>query len=405
VLTLSEAAQRNRAPPGRGMVVTALGLAQILAWGSSFYFPAVFASPIVAETGWSLGFVVGGVSLGLLVAGLVSPQVGRVVERRGGRPVLLTSSLCYIAGLTGIALAPSLTVYLGAWVILGVGMGTGLYDAVFATLGRLYGLGARHAITNLTLFGGFSSTVCWPLSAAMIDGLGWRGACLAYAALHLCFAMPLQMFATRGAVAGPPAVATSEVGEGAPLPDETVILALLMGILCIASALGAIFVVYLFIFLEARGVGSAAAIWLGTLFGPSQVAARIVERLFGSGYHPIWTMVGSCGLMAAGLILLSAGASLPVIIILLFGAGFGISLVARGTLPLALFGPQRFPRLMGRIAFPSLMVQAVAPSLGALLIDSIGTDATIGTLLLLAIVNLILIAALLSMWRKTIREH
>jgi hypothetical protein len=178
-----------------------------------------------------------------------------------------------------------------------------------------------------------------------------------------------------------------------------------MLILCIASALGAIFVVHLFIFLEMRGVDAVAAIWLGTLFGPSQVAARIVERLFGSGYHPIWTMTGSCVLMAAGLILLGVGAPLLMIVILLFGAGFGISLVARGTLPLALFGPQRFPRLMGRIAFPSLMVQAIAPSLGALLIGWLGADSTIGILMLVALVNVVLIGALLSMCRIGIREH
>ena len=123
----------------RRVVISALGVAQILAWGTSFYFPAVFAGPIVADTGWSLGFVVGGTSIGLLVAGLISPQVGRIIDVHGGRPVLLASSLFYAAGLIGIGLAPALPVYLFAWVLLGIGMGTGLYDAVFAALGRMYG--------------------------------------------------------------------------------------------------------------------------------------------------------------------------------------------------------------------------------------------------------------------------
>ena len=132
-------------PLDRRLVITALGVAQILAWGTSFYFPAVFAGPIVTETGWSLGYVVGGTSLGLLVAGLISPQVGRIIDKHGGRPVLLASSLCYAAGLAGIGLAPALPVYLAAWVVLGLGMGTGLYDAVFAALGRMYGSAARAA--------------------------------------------------------------------------------------------------------------------------------------------------------------------------------------------------------------------------------------------------------------------
>lgn len=181
----------------RRVVITALGISQILAWGTSFYFPAVFAEPIVRDTGWSLGFVVGGTSLGLLVAGLISPKVGWLIGRHGGRPVLVASSLFYAAGLIVVGLAPALPIYLLAWALIGVGMGTGLYDAVFASLGRLYGSAARGPITNLTLFGGFSSTVCWPLSAFMIEHTGWRSACLIYAGLHIVVSLPLQMTVVR----------------------------------------------------------------------------------------------------------------------------------------------------------------------------------------------------------------
>lgn len=165
----------------RRVVITALGIAQILAWGTSFYFPAVFAEPIVAETGWSLGIVVGGRSIGLLTAGLISPQVGRAIDVSGGRPVLLASSLFYAAGLALVGFSPALPIYLAGWVLIGIGMGSGLYDAVFATLGRMDGSEARGPITNLTLFGGFASTVCWPLSAFMIEQFGWRSACFIYA--------------------------------------------------------------------------------------------------------------------------------------------------------------------------------------------------------------------------------
>ena len=177
----------------RPVTITALGIAQILGWGTSFYFPAVLAEPIVASTGWSLFWVVSGTSIGLLVAGLISPRVGAFIDRNGGRPVLALSSLLYAAGLTVIGLAPNLPVYLLGWVLLGGGMGTGLYDAVFAALGKLYGEEARAPITHLTLFGGFASTVCWPLSALLAETFGWRGACLIYAGLHLVVALPLQM--------------------------------------------------------------------------------------------------------------------------------------------------------------------------------------------------------------------
>jgi MFS family permease len=385
------------------MVITALGLGQILAWGTSFYFPAVFAEPIVAETGWSLGYVVAGTSLGLLVSGLISPQVGRIIDRRGGRPVLLGSSLFYAAGLAGIGAAPALPVYLGSWALIGLGMGTGLYDAVFAALGRMYGSEARTPITNLTLFGGFASTVCWPLSAFMIEHIGWRPACFVYAGLHLLLVLPLQMAAVRPVTPNAGSVGASEKRDGSkapPIHNETLIFALLATVLSIAAGIGSIVVVHLLIFLQARGVDFAAAVGLGTLFGPAQVGARIVERLFGSSYHPVWTMVASCALMAGGLLMLYGALPALLIVILLYGAGYGISWIGRGTLPLALFGPARFPRLMGKLAFPSLIVQALAPSGGALLIEARGVNVTIGILTLLALINVALIGALWWLCRK-----
>lgn len=389
----------------RRLVISALGVAQILAWGTSFYFPAVFATAIVADTGWSLGWVVSGTSLGLLVAGLISPQVGRIIDRHGGRPVLLASSLFYAAGLALAGLAPNLPLYLAAWVLIGIGMGTGLYDAVFAALGRLYGSGARGPITNLTLFGGFASTVCWPLSAFMIDHAGWRVACLIYAGLHLVIALPLQM----AVVPKSPRVAPAPVQDAqqpvvlARIENETTIFALLAAMLSISAGIGSIVIVNFMIFLQARGVDYAVAVSLGTLFGPAQVAARVVERLFGNRYHPIWTMIASCGLMAGGLIMLLGNFPQLLLIILIYGAGYGISWIGRGTLPLALFGPERFPRLMGKLAFPSLIVQAAAPSAGAWLIEASGANVTIAVLTVLALINVVLIGTLWASCRARIK--
>jgi MFS family permease len=385
-------------PPDRRVVITALGFAQILAWGTSFYFPAVFAGPIVADTGWSLGFVVGGTSIGLLVAGLISPQVGKIIGRHGGRPVLLASSLFYAAGLAGIGLSPSLPFYLASWVVLGLGMGTGLYDAVFAALGRMYGEGARQPITNLTLFGGFASTICWPLSAFMIEHSGWRAACFVYVALHLFVALPLQMAVVRRS-RQPVETADTQTDDAPPavslrIVNEAVIFALLALVLSIAAGIGAIVIVHMMIFLQTRGVDFAVAVSLGTLFGPAQVGARVVERIFGSNYHPVWTLIASYILMAIGLVLLVSGFPILFLIIILYGAGYGISWIGRGTLPLALFGPLRFPRLMGKLAFPSLIVQALAPSAGALLIEVSGVNTTIAVLTAFALINVVLIGAL-----------
>ena len=388
----------------RRLVVSALGAVQILAWGTSFYIPAVFAVPIVADTGWSLGIVISGTSIGLLVAGLISPQVGRLIDHHGGRPVLTASSLLFSAGLTGLGLAPNVAFYLIAWMVIGLGMGTGTYDAVFAALGQRYGREARGPITNLTLFGGFASTVCWPLSTLMIEHTGWRTACLIYAALHVLVALPLQ-----AAVTGRRSTSSDAGGNAEPAPtgppeepvrNERLMFALVAAVLSVAAGIGSIVIVHFMIFLQAKGVTEAAAVSYGTLFGPAQVAARVIERLFGARYHPVWTMIASCVLMALGLGLLAGGFPFLVLTILIYGAGYGISWIGRGTLPLALFGPVRFPRLMGKIAFPSLIVQALAPSAGAVLIERFGADTTIGLLTGLTLINVVLIGFVLMLYRS-----
>jgi MFS family permease len=387
------------------VVISALGITQILAWGSSFYLPAVLAQPIAADTGWSLGWVVGGLSVGLLAAGLVAPRVGRTIDRKGGRPVLVASSILLAAGLATLALAHSLPVYMMAWLVMGVGMGSGLYDAAFATLGRLYGRDARQAISTLTLWGGFASTVCWPLSAWLVEHFGWRGACGVYAAIQVLVSLPVHAFVLPGIGAAPPghkpsggadALAAQRILTGA---RRTRAFLLLAAVLTLGAVTASMIGVHLLTLLQARGLELAAAVALGALVGPSQVGARVVEMAFGRHYHPIWTMVASVSLVAGGVVLLLVGFPILALALALYGAGNGIGSIAKGTLPLALFGPSGYASLMGRLAMPSLLAQALSPSIGAVLIEWGGPDPALGLLAGLACLNLGLVALLWAMAR------
>jgi predicted MFS family arabinose efflux permease len=388
------------------VVITTLGITQILAWGCSFYLPAVLARPIADDTGWSLGWVVGGLSLGLLAAGLVAPQVGRTIDAKGGRPVLIASSILLGSGLATLALAHSLPVYLLAWLLMGVGMGSGLYDAAFATLGRLYGKDARRAITTLTLWGGFASTVCWPFSAWLVEHFGWRGACAVYAAIQILVSLPLHAFVLPGIGAVRPDAKPSGNTPEAPAPQMLTgarrnrAFLLLATVLTLGAVTASMIGVHLLTLLQARGLDLAAAVALGALVGPSQVGARVVEMAFGRHYHPIWTMVASVALVAAGVILLVAGFPILALALALYGAGNGIGSIAKGTLPLALFGPFGYASLMGKLAMPSLLAQALSPSIGAILIEWGGTDAAIFLLSGLACLNLGLVGLLWVTVRK-----
>ena len=380
-----------------------LGVTQIFAWGSSYYLPAVLAKPIASDTGWSLSWVVGGLSLGLLIAGLVSPWVGRAIARRGGRPVLAVSAGLLAAGLSALSLAHSLPAFLIAWSLIGLGMGAGLYDPAFATLGRLYGHEGRSAITTLTLFGGFASTVCWPLSAFLDAHLGWRGACLIYAGFQLAVALPAYLFVLPRE--SPPTAPLSASpnsqlhGHTSHSPRGSIFL-LVAATITLSSVISTTLSVHLLTVLQAKGLTLAAAVGLGALVGPAQVAARAVEMAIARYHHPIWTKVASTSLVATGLAALWLDAPIIPLALVLYGAGIGLESIARGTLPLAVFGPERYPVIMGRIAMPSLIAQAAAPSIGTALIEAGGVDGAMEVFIASAVCNVLLAASLFLFLRR-----
>jgi MFS family permease len=394
--------------PSRAVIISALGVTQIFAWGTSYYLPAVLAAPIVADTGWSLAWVVGGLSLGLLTAGVISPWVGRAIALRGGRPVLAVSAGLLAIGLLTLALAHSMPAFLAAWLVIGFGMGAGLYDPAFATLGRLYGESGRSAITTLTLFGGFASTVCWPLSAFLDAHLGWRGACLVYAGFQLVVALPIYLLLLPREPRRPiirPAPTDSQAHT--PLRTDTPrpgIFLLLATTITLASVISTVMSVHLLTILQAKGLALAAAVSLGALVGPSQVTARTIEMLIARFHHPIWTKIAATSLVTAGLAALWIGGPFIVLALLLYGAGIGLESIARGTLPLALFGPERYPVIMGRIAMPSLIAQAVAPTIGALLLKTGRPDGALAVFFAVAACNALLVLGLLVILRSRRRE-
>ena len=402
-------AAHSDAPPAnasRALIVSALGVTQILAWGSSYYLPAVLARPIAADTGWPLPWVVGGLSLGLAVAGLSSPFVGRAIQAAGGRRVLALSSALLGLGLAGLAVSESLPLYLGAWVVIGLGMGAGLYDAAFATLGRMYLKSARRTISALTLFGGLASTVCWPLSAFLLEHLGWRGACLVYACIQLFFALPLHLIVVphRSSL---PAI-RAEAGEPDKpstrlIPsDQRLRFLVVASVIALASAISALVSVHLLTFLQNGGMTLAAAVALGALVGPAQVSARAIEMAFGRYYHPLWTMLAGTVLVTAGVGLLFIDFPILSIGLILYGAGIGIESIARGTVPLAIFDPRFYAPIMGRVAMPSLIAQALAPWLGAILIGYGGSHLALAVLVTAAAANAALAMALLAMSRRSV---
>jgi hypothetical protein len=376
----------------RLLVIVVLGVGQVLVWGSTYYLPAVLAKPTAQATGWPLTWIVGGLSVGLLLSGLVSPKVGDLVERRGGRTVLMASAMLTAIGLLCLAAAPNLTAYVSAWLILGVAMGAGLYDPAFAALGRLYGRDARSAITSLTLIAGFASTVCWPLSALLLQRVGWRGTCVAYAALQLTVVLPVYGFGLPREAPRerpvPQPVTTRSVASERPF-RYPLLFALVALTQTLASVVAAIVSVHLLTTLQQRGMPLENAVALGAIVGPCQVGARLLDLMFGRRIHPVWEALIASVFVAVGLALLMQGWGAVWIGLVLYGGGIGLRSIVRGTLPLALFGADGYASRMGRLAFPMLVAQSAAPSVGAVLLQRWGAAGILAALFWLAVATLV----------------
>ncbi len=371
----------------RGVVTATLGLTQTLAWGSTYYLPAVFADPVCEALGLSRAWFFGIFSGALLLSGLVGPMAGRLIDTYGGRDVLAASNLVFAAGLSLLSIASGPATLALAWAVLGIGMGFGLYEAAFATVTGLYGREARNAITGITLIAGFASTVGWPASAFMIDALGWRGACMAWAALHLAVALPLNRLLIAKAPP-PPALAAPGVAPGG-VPWTMVILAAVFAATAFVSTAMA---THLPRIIEATGAAPSVAIFAASLVGPAQVAARVVEFAILRKASPLVTAQLAAGLHPVGAALLAfLGPVAAIPFVLLHGAGNGLLTIARGTLPLALFGPAGYGLRTGLLAAPARLLQGGAPLLFALVLDTQGPHAALllsGTLTMLSLLAL-----------------
>jgi len=355
-------------------IILALGTSQTLAWASSYYLPAILANPIARDLGISSTFVFGALSAGLIIAGLLGPRVGHFIDTFGGRGLLAVSNVVFAAGLLLLSFASESVGLIASWGILGVGMGMGLYEAAFATLTRIFAHAARKPITGITLIAGFASTVGWPITAYLDARYGWRAACQVWALIHMALALPLNLSLPR---AKPLKATAQEMSSSQPAQQsESVTMVLVAYVFAatgfVSSGLSALMPSLLVQF----GATPAAALLAGTLIGPAQVAARVVEAGWLSRYHPLASARLATVMNPLGVITLALGGpALAPVFAIFYGAGNGILTIARGTLPLALFGPHGFGRRVGVLSLPARATGAVAPLAVGLLAEHLGAGA------------------------------
>ncbi|HZN29164.1 MAG TPA: MFS transporter [Xanthobacteraceae bacterium] len=379
------------AGPWRAVLV--LGVTQILAWGAIFYPPVLTVPLIAADRGWSITFAMAGFSLALFTAGLMSPRVGLLIDRYGGHRVMPAGSLIGALGLVGLVYADHPVAYLAVWMVLGVAIAGSLYDPAFSTLGRIFGIAARRPITALTLAGGFASTVSWPATHLLIQSAGWRGTYLVYAALLALVAAPLHAFALPRTRVDP-----ERRPDGQALVPSRVLPPTGWAFMLVAAAFAAYAFVpsglsaHLLAIFGRAGIDAATVVAIGALFGPAQVGARICEFAFARRIHPLDVARFAVGMLLIAFALIALF-GLPVAIaatfMVMFGMTNGLITIARGAVPLALFGAAGYGHLMGRIGGPFLVMQAIAPLVLAFVAERASDPAVLAVVAGFALVSFV----------------
>jgi predicted MFS family arabinose efflux permease len=368
---LGETTDQNVEPErSRRVVVTALGISQTLAWASSYYLPAILADPIGVSLHVPRAWIFAAFSMALLISAFAGPVVGRFIDRYGGRGVLALSNIVLAAGLLALAAANGIVTLFTAWAVLGLGMALGLYDAGFAALAALYGQNARGPITGVTLFAGFASTVSWPVSTFLNDALGWRETVLVWATLNIVIGLPLNRLVLPLPARPAHLSRTADKSIGWEPRREMILLAFVFAAAWFVTGAMASHLPSL---LERAGSTPVQAVAAASLVGPAQVAARLAEFVILRRIHPLVSARIAATLHPLGAVLFAViGAPAAAAFAVFYGAGNGLLTIARGTVPLAVFGPLGYGERTGLLGAPARAAQALAPLLFGLLLDVMG---------------------------------
>lgn len=352
-----------------------LGVGQMLSWGSAFYLPAILAGAMGGSLGVPASRVFAAFSLALLVMAFTGPVAGRLIDRWGGRPVLMATNVLFALGLVLLSRVQTAGQLFAAWLLLGLAMGAGLYEAAFASAVRLYGKEARGVIVGITLFGGFASTVSWPITTWLLQAVGWRDACLFWAGVQLLVLLPLHATLPRAQPRQGADPALDAAATPSQLPPNTIrsrMGTLVLLALTFASVwfIGTSMMSHLPRLLAVSGATATAAVAAAALVGPAQVAGRIADYIFLRRAHPLWSArIAVMAYPLAALVLVGFGAAGGWGYAVAFGLGNGIMTVVIGTLPLAMFGAQGYGQRQGLLMVPARMAQASAPFLFGLALE------------------------------------
>lgn len=394
----------SRRLPEYSLLLAGLALTRIIGWGSIYYSPSVLAVYLERDIGLSPTIVFGGITILLVIGAVISPMLGRHLDRRGTRLAMALGAVISAVGLALLALAQGPISYLATWLVIGVGHAMQLANTGNVTVAQLMGERTRRVIGLMMLVTGLASSVFWPLAAWLSADYGWRACLFVFAAIQLVIVLPIHLAipayrAKPLADPGPSAAPAEEQGRVPPGQRRPIFWLLALSF----SASGLVswgLPLHIIGLMQGAGISGATAVMIASLSGPATMVARAVDAVAGERL-PV-EKVALAGLVfgpvACLLLALAPGSSMVAIVfVMLFNAAMGVIAVARATLPLSLFGRQGFGAMLGRLTVPQNLTFAAAPLLFALMIERLGAP---GTLLVSAAIQSLALLAMIALVRR-----
>lgn len=378
--------------------VIALGITQIIGYGTLYYSFSILAADMAKDLSWPVEWLFGALSAALLVGGLTAPWLGNWIDRYGAGRIMTAGSAAAAAALVACAAAPDTISFVVALVAVQVASNLVQYGAAFALLVQISPRDAQRNITYLTLIAGFASTAFWPITTALHAQMSWQSVYLVFAALNLSVCLPLHAWLSFGRT-GQGQVATEphhHVEGSLAAAVRPVGFALMVIALSVQNLVSAAVLVHMVPLLSGLGLGASAAV-VGTLFGPAQVLSRFINMVVGINLPPLTLAAISAALMTSGVgVLVATAPSIAgaMTFAIIFGMGNGLFSIVTGALPLALFGSDGYGRLQGRAMSARLIVSAVAPFALAFAMAKIGISWSLSFTMLLGVSALLIFAAI-----------
>lgn len=390
--------------------IWALGLTQVVGYGTLFYSFSILAPAMAAEFAVPEYWAFAALSVALFLGSLCAPTAGRLADRHGAGKVMTIGSAAAALALAACALAPERYSFLAALIAMELASCFVLYATAFVAIVQLSTTGAQRSITHLTLIAGFASTLFWPLTTLLHAHLDWRGVYLVFAGFNLLICLPVHAWMASMATRRKRA-ASVETHAAAPADQpgvqidparlRTIFLLMLAGFAATGFVLSSI-LIHMVPLLTGLGLGTAGVL-VSTFFGPSQVASRLINMIFGGRLRQSWLAVIAALFLTGGLVMLIATAPQVAgiaIFVILFGLGSGLISIIGGTLPLEVFGRAAYGAQVGWMSAARQFTSAFAPFVFALLMAGTSTLTALVMLGLVAVAGVAVFSAIAMLARR-----